>query len=154
ALLGTIQGQLQAIREFIVAHDLVGMPTAILPKVEETPPYRRATTQASMDTPGPFETRATEAFYHVTLPDPSWSAARVEDYLGGPFNNAVAEITSIHEALPGHYVQLMWMQRIPGEARRMQNNGAYVEGWAHYCEQMMLDEGYGATNQKADPKRG
>lgn len=143
ALLGEVRARLAALRAFVVKQDLVGVPSEILPKVEETPPFLRATTQASMDTPGPFEAKATEAYYHITLPDPSWTKERVEDYLGGAFNRPLIDVVSIHEALPGHYVQFLWRAGYKSQARRMQSNGAYSEGWAHYCEEMMLDAGWG-----------
>jgi len=147
AIIAEVRGRLASLRRFVVEHDLVGIPSEVMPIVDETPPFMRATTQASMDTPGPYEPRATEAYYHVTLPDPHWDAARTDDYLGGAFNRAIIDVVSIHEALPGHYVQLLWMQHLSSQARRMQGNGAYIEGWAHYCEEMMLDEGWGGVGE-------
>src|SRR5581483_3425972 len=108
----------------------------------------RATTLASMETPGAFETRATEAYYNVTLPEKSWSAEQIENYLGGAFSRPTIDVTSIHEAFPGHYVQYLWIPRLSSKVRKVEGVSTNVEGWAHYCEQMMLDEGYGAGDAK------
>ncbi len=69
------------------------------PVLEETPPFMRATTQASMDSPGPFETHSTKAYFNVTLPDKSWTAQRVEEYMAA-FNIGTIVSTSVHEAYP------------------------------------------------------
>jgi uncharacterized protein (DUF885 family) len=101
----------------------------------------RATTFASMDTPGPYETVAKEAFFNVTLPEKGWKPERVENFMGA-FNRGTVRSTAIHEAYPGHYVQFLWMQRIDSRVRKLLGASSNAEGWAHYCEQMMLDEGY------------
>ncbi len=102
----------------------------------------RALSIASMDTPGPYEKVAKEAFFNVTLPEPSWTPEHVEDYMEafGRGNNVG---TAVHEAYPGHYVQFLWMQTIPSKVRKLLGANSNAEGWAHYCEQMMQDEGYG-----------
>ncbi len=146
-LLGDVRAVLSSLRRFVIDKQIASITSDVLPIVEETPAFLRATTQASMDTPGPYE-RATQAYYHVTLPEPAWPAARVEDYLAGAFYRSLVEVVSIHEAFPGHYVQLLWSQRFKSDARRMQRNGANVEGWAHYCEEMMLEEGWGAGSDR------
>jgi uncharacterized protein (DUF885 family) len=114
----------------------------VQPILEETPPFMRATTTASMDTPGPFETHATEAYFNVTLPDPSMTPAEVEGYMHG-FNVGTVISTAVHEAYPGHYVQFLWTPKAPTRIRKLLGASSNAEGWAHYCEQMMLDEGYG-----------
>jgi len=115
--------------------------------LEETPPFMRALTFASMDTPGPFENVAKEAFFNVTLPEKGWSKERVEDFMGA-FNRGTILSTATHEAYPGHYVQFLWMQHVDSKVRKLLGAASNAEGWAHYAEQMMLDEGY--TN--GDPK--
>jgi uncharacterized protein (DUF885 family) len=137
------QARLVALRKFLVERDLVGLPSEVMPRVEETPPFMRATTLASMETPGPFERRATEAYYNVTLPEATWTAAQAEDFLRGAFARASVDVTSIHEAFPGHYVQFLWVPKLASVVRRYESVNTNVEGWAHYCEQMMLDEGWG-----------
>jgi uncharacterized protein (DUF885 family) len=107
----------------------------------------RALTTASMDTPGPYEKIAKEAFFNVTLPDPHWSARQAEEYLQD-FNRGVIISTATHEAFPGHYVQFLWLQNIPSKVRKLLGCSSNAEGWAHYSEQMMLDEGFG----NGDPK--
>ena len=144
-------GLLQAFRDtfgdlrgFIDTRRIVTVPSPVLPIVEETPPFMRALTFASMDIPGPFEQRAKEAFFNVTLPEPSWPPKDVEEHMAG-FNRGTVISTAIHEAYPGHYVQLLWVQRAPKKVRQLLGCASNVEGWAHYTEQMMLDEGYGRT---------
>src|SRR5512147_2382394 len=108
------------------------------------PRYLRATGFASMDTPGPFETRATQAYYYVTPTEPDWSAQQKEEWLTA-FNYYTTEVVSIHEAYPGHYVQFLCLNASP--ANRLEKvfaSYAFVEDWAHYSEQMMLEQGYGA----------
>ncbi len=124
------------------------IPSQVMPIVQESPPFMRAFTLASMDTPGPFELQATEAYYNVTLPDPAWPAAQVEDYMRGAFSRGIIQLVSIHEAFPGHYVQFLWMPKMPTRTRKLYACSSNAEGWAHYSEQMMLDEGWG----NGDPK--
>jgi len=101
-------------------------------------------TMASMDTPGPFENIAKEAFFNVTLPESSWTPQQVEEHMEG-FNRGTVISTAIHEAYPGHYVQFLWVQHAPSKVRKLLGCSSNAEGWAHYTEQMMLDEGYGRT---------
>src|SRR5258707_11390187 len=128
------------LRGFIADRRIVTIPSPVPPILEETPPFARALTFASMDTPGPFETVAKEAFFNVTLPEKEWDAARVEDFMRG-FNRGTILSTAIHEAYPGHYVQFLWMQHVDSKPRKLLGAASNAEGWAHYCEQMMLDEG-------------
>ena len=146
-LLDSFRGVLSGLRGFIESHGVVTIPSSILPLVEETPPFMRALTTASMDTPGPYEGVAKEAFFNVTLPEASWPKPQVEEYLEG-FNRGTVISTAVHEAFPGHYVQFLWLSRIPTKARKLMGCASNAEGWAHYTEQMMLDEGYG----NGDPK--
>ena len=105
-----------------------------------------------MDTPGPFETHATEAYFNVTLPDPSMTPAQVEGYMHA-FNVGTVISTAVHEAYPGHYVQFLWVPQAPSRVRKLLGANTNVEGWAHYCEQMMLDEGYGQPGAGAKDER-
>ena len=145
-LLGEFRNTLGGLRDFITAHKLVTIPSPVLPILEETPPFMRATTFASMDTPGPFETVAKEAFFNVTLPEKNWTPERVESFMG-QFNRGTILSTAVHEAYPGHYVQFLWVPHIQSRVRKLLGASSNAEGWAHYCEQMMLDEGY-----STDPK--
>jgi len=115
--------------------------------VKETPQYDRATSFASMDTPGPFEKRATEAFYYVTPVEPDWTEEQKEEWLTS-FNYYTSDVISIHEAYPGHYVQFLHLNA--SNATRIEKifgSYAFIEGWAHYCEQMMIDQGFGGPKK-------
>ena len=142
-LLETFRGTLGGLREYIEKRRIVTIPSTVAAIVEETPPFMRALTTASMDTPGPFEKVAKEAFFNVTLPDASWPAKKAEEYLQG-FNRGTIVSTAVHEVYPGHYTQFLWVQRAPTKVRKLLGCGSNAEGWAHYSEEMMLDEGYGA----------
>jgi uncharacterized protein (DUF885 family) len=141
ALLKTFRDVLGGIREFIVAHHIVTIPSPVPPIVEETPPFARALTFASMDTPGAYEKVAKEAFFNVTLPEGDWTKEQVVSFMGG-FNRGTIISTAVHEVYPGHYVQFLWVQSAPSKVRKLLGCGSNAEGWAHYTEQMMLDEGY------------
>ena len=132
---------------FIREHHIITIPSDVQPVLEETPPFMRATTQASMDPPGAFETHSTKAYFNVTLPDPKWDAARINEYMAA-FNIGTIVSTSVHEAYPGHYIQFLWQPRFPSDIRKLIGANTNIEGWAHYCEQMMLDEGYGKVTAK------
>ena len=143
-LLQAFRATFNGLRAFIESHHVVTIPSTVLPIVEETPPFMRALTFASMDIPGAFEQRATEAFFNVTLPEPTWTPKQVEEHMEG-FNRGTVISTAVHEAYPGHYVQFLWVKRAPSKVRKLIGTGSNAEGWAHYTEQMMLDDGYGRT---------
>ncbi|MGO8697014.1 MAG: DUF885 domain-containing protein [Limisphaerales bacterium] len=137
---------LAAIRQFVIGHHIITVPSSVPARVAETPRYLRATSFASMDTPGPFETKATEAYYYVTPPEPEWPAQQKEEWLSA-FNYYTTDIVSIHEAYPGHYVQFLCLNASPADRlEKIFNSYAFVEGWAHYAEQMMVDEGFGGDD--------
>ena len=146
-LLAVTQSRLNGLRRFIEEHHLLTVPPSVAAKVVETPPFMRAVTIASMDTPGPFETKATEAYYNVTLPDPAWPAARVESYMRAWYLPAITNV-SVHEVYPGHYTQFLYGPAFPSRIRKVFGAASNSEGWAHYCEQMMLDEGSAGNDPK------
>ncbi|MGB6942465.1 MAG: DUF885 domain-containing protein [Bryobacteraceae bacterium] len=146
-LLQSFRDVLGGLKDYITSRHIVTIPSPVLPMLEETPPFMRALTVASMDTPGPYEKVAKEAFFNVTLPEPSWTPKEVEEHMEG-FNRGTIISTAVHEAYPGHYVQFLWMQTIPSKVRKLLGANTNIEGWAHYCEQMMLDEGYGNGDLK------
>src|SRR5437763_960371 len=127
---------------FIAEKKIITIPAGPPPILEDTPPFMRATTSASMDTPGAYETKTREAFFNVTEPDPKWPADRTEQWMES-FNNSMIPGTAIHEVYPGHYVQFLWINQLHIKVRKLFFCGSNAEGWAHYSEQMMLDEGYG-----------
>ncbi len=141
-LLESFRNVLGGIRDYIVAHRIVTIPSDVPPIVEETPPFMRALTSASMDTPGPFEQVAKEAFFNVTVPEANLPASQIEEYMEG-FNRGTIVSTAVHEVYPGHYTQFLWVKRAPSETRKLLGANSNAEGWAHYGEQMMLDQGYG-----------
>ncbi len=151
-LLPAFQSTFAGLIAYIREHHIITIPSEVEPTLEETPPFMRATTFASMDPPGPFETHSTKAYFNVTLPEKSWTAPHVAEHMAS-FNVGTIISTSVHEAYPGHYVQFLWQDRFPSKVRKLIGANTNVEGWAHYCEQMMLDEGYGqpgagATNER------
>jgi len=141
-LLQTFRDTLGGLRQFIEQQKIITIPSTVPPIVEETPPFARALTTASMDTPGAYETKATEAMFNVTLPAPGWKPEKVEQWMQG-FNRGTIVSTAIHEVYPGHYTQFLWLQAAPSKTRKLIYNNSNAEGWAHYTEQMLLDEGYG-----------
>ena len=139
---------LEAIRKFCEDRKIITFPSPVRARVEETPTYLRATSFASMDTPGPFEKKATEAYYYVTPTEKDWPAKQKEEWLTA-FNYYTTDVVSIHEAYPGHYTQFLCLNASSAnKVEKVIGSYAFVEGWAHYTEQMLLDEGFGADNLK------
>jgi uncharacterized protein (DUF885 family) len=156
-LIPDISKDLEKIRKYVSTHHLVTIPSDIRAQVKETPQYRRATSFASMDTPGPFEKQATEAYYYVTPAESDWPEKQKQEWLTA-FNNYASDIVSIHEVYPGHYVQFLRLNASPaGKVEKIFGSYAFIEGWAHYCEQMMIEQGYGnatgASPSEEDTKR-
>jgi hypothetical protein len=151
-LMDAFRATFDGLMSFIRSHNIVTIPSDVRPIVEETPPFMRATTFASMDTPGPFESHATEAYFNVTLPEKSMTPAQVEGYMHS-FNIGTVISTAVHEAYPGHYVQFLWLPQAPSKVRKLLGANTNVEGWAHYTEQMMLDNGYGQPGAGAKDER-
>jgi len=148
SLIPDVSKNLESIRRFVLEHDLVSLPSQTRAQVMETPQFLRASSFASMDTPGPFETKATEAYYYVTPVEPGWPEKQKDEWLTS-FNYYTTDVVSIHEAYPGHYVQFLCLNA--SSATRLEkifSSYAFVEGWAHYSEQMMLDEGFGSAGQE------
>jgi uncharacterized protein (DUF885 family) len=142
-LIPDIAKDLDKLRKYVVSRRLVGIPSEIRAKVKETPQYLRATSFASMDTPGPFEKRATEAYYYVTPTEEDWPQQEKEEWLTA-FNYYTSDVVSIHEVYPGHYVQFLHLNASSAsKVEKIFGSYAFIEGWAHYCEKMMIDEGFG-----------
>jgi uncharacterized protein (DUF885 family) len=140
-LLGSFQNTFASLITFINTHHIITIPSKVEPTLQETPPFMRATTQASMDPPGPFETHSTIAYFNVTLPEKTWTEPHIAEHMAA-FNVGTIISTSVHEAYPGHYVQFLWMPTFSSNIRKLLGANTNIEGWAHYTEQMMLDEGY------------
>ena len=147
-LVATAQNDLIALRAFVERKHLVTLPPEFDVRVAETPSFNRQTSFASMNTPGAFERVATQAYYYVTPPDPAWTPAQQEQHLAF-YNDYLLPVVSAHEVMPGHYVNFVLhkYQRL-SIVRALSGNPSYSEGWAHYDEQMMVDEGWG----EGDPR--
>ncbi|MCP3057923.1 DUF885 domain-containing protein [Myxococcus sp. K38C18041901] len=144
-LVPTTTATLEDIRAFLIRERIITVPSEVRAQVAETPSFNRSLSFASMSTPGPFEQRATEAYYYVTPPDPTWSAEQTEQHMSF-YNHHALPLVSIHEAYPGHYVQFLWTNRVESKVRRLLGSASFSEGWGLYTEQMMLDEGYGGRS--------
>ena len=151
-LLQSFQDQFSGLIAFIGTRHIITIPSKVEPTLEETPPFERATTQASMDPPGPFETHSTKAYFNVTLPEKNWTPEHIAEHMAA-FNVGTITSTAIHEAYPGHYVQFLWQDQFPSKVRKLIGANTNIEGWAHYCEQMMLDQGYAAAPPDATPEQ-
>jgi uncharacterized protein (DUF885 family) len=151
-LLETFRDTFDGLIAFIHAKHILTIPSDIKPILQQTPPFERATTTASMDTPGPFERNATEAYFNVTLPAPGDTPEEVEGRMA-EFNTGTIVSTAIHETYPGHYIQFLWTPEAPTKLRKILGANTNAEGWAHYCERMMLDEGYGQVGTGAKDQK-
>ncbi|NTX12455.1 DUF885 domain-containing protein [Myxococcus sp. CA056] len=150
-LVSSTTATLEEIRAFLIRERIITVPSEVRAQVAETPSFNRSLSFASMSTPGPFEKQATEAYYYVTPPDPTWNAEQTEQHMSF-YNHHALPLVSIHEAYPGHYVQFLWTNRVESKVRRLLGSGSFSEGWGLYTEQMMLDEGYGGRSGPAADK--
>ena len=145
ALVSDTAKNLEAIRKFVVERELISMPSKVRAEVKETPQFARATSFASMDSPGPFEKKASEAYYYVTPTEKDWPDQQKEEWLTA-FNYYTTDVVSIHEVYPGHYTQFLHLNASDAtKAEKIFSSYAFVEGWAHYAEKMVIDEGYGRS---------
>lgn len=135
-LLDEARGTLAELRRW--ASTVVDLPDAPEVLVQETPSFRRSTSFASMQLPGPFETSAKEAYYSITLPDASWTDERKAQHLSF-FSRPSLALISVHEAWPGHYAQFLLARQAPTPVRKALGSAAFSEGWAHYCEQLYAE---------------
>ena len=143
SLIPEAKKQAEAIRQFLSDKKIVTMPSEVRVQIKETPQYARATSTASMDVPGPFEKKATEAYYYITHVDPKWTPKQKEEWLTS-FDYYTTENVTIHEAYPGHYTQFLHLNASnASQLEKIFGSYAFIEGWAHYCEVMMINEGYG-----------
>ncbi len=143
SLLSSTRNQCEAIRQFLIDKQIVTVPSEVRATITKTPEFMVGAT-AAMNTPGPFEKpAASEAYYYVKLPKKEWTPRQQQEWLT-LFNRYVTEIISIHEAYPGHYVQFLHLNASKvSRVRKMFASYAFVEGWAHYTEKMMLEQGFG-----------
>ena len=146
-LLPATKQSLAGIRKFLVDRKIINLPNEQMPIVRETPPFARNGSFASMDSPGVLEAKANEAFYYVTPPEKDWDRKHVEEHLR-LFNKPVMDIITIHEVFPGHFTQFLFSKQYPTKIRQLLFVSSNAEGWAHYAEQMMVEEGYGLKDPK------
>ncbi len=148
-LLGVVGGQLDDLATFIRRRKLVTIPEHEPVRVAATPEFYRWTF-ASLWSPGAFEAKALPAYYYITNVDPSWPAERQEEHLRD-FNFATLPSVSIHEVFPGHFLHFEHLRRLTKPLRKTTflMPVSFVEGWAHYGEQLMFDEGYEKGNAEA-----
>ena len=137
-------------RRFVESKALATMPDEATCRVEETPVWGRALSTASMNPPGPFDTTVTEGIYYVTPVDPKWSPTQAEEWLRS-FNYPMLRNITVHEVYPGHYLQFLHFRRTPGSlARKVYLSASFVEGWAHYAEQLAIEQGLGQESSAAE----
>jgi uncharacterized protein (DUF885 family) len=130
---------LDELRAFVETAGIVTIPSDVRCRVEPTPPFLRWAF-AMMDTAGPFEP-SSESFYYVTPPEPGWTAAQTEEWLT-KFDYATLRDVGIHEVYPGHYVHFLHVRKVGRPIRQVLTSYAFVEGWAHDGEQLMLERGF------------
>src|SRR5215510_11286528 len=135
--------QVDELVTFLERQRIVSMPDGEGITVAPTPDFYRWSF-ASMWTPGPFETKSTRAYYYLTDVDPSWPDDRQHEYLRD-YNHPTLWSISIHEVYPGHFLHYQHLRRVESKARKsiLFAPASFVEGWAHYCEEMMMEAGFG-----------
>ncbi len=133
-----------AICDFIRERDLLALPDPDRCEIIEMPAFRRGNSLAYLDPVLPLDP-AGASYYAISPPPVTWGADKVRSFLE-EYNRHMLQILTIHEAYPGHYVQLEYANRVPSLVRKVIGSGTYIEGWAVYTERMMLDQGYGDGN--------
>ena len=129
--------QLPELRDFVAAKGIVTIPGPEQALVETAPPYN-AQNFAYINTPGPYESKDVPGVYYIAPPDPRWTPAEQAKYVGG---EGTLLSTSVHEVWPGHFLHFLHVNRNPSKVAQLFQSYAYTEGWAHYTEEMMKDEG-------------
>lgn len=137
---------IKELEEFINDNHLLKLDKTQPLQLRETPEYQRGVAIAGLDAPGPFEKKL-NTFYNVSPIPEDWTDEQAESFLR-EYNNISLKILSIHESLPGHYVQLYHAREHPSEIRAVFGSGVMIEGWAHYCEGMMVDAGFGGGDAR------
>ncbi len=149
-VLATARSFVDETRRFVEGHALATVPTIAACRVEETPVWGRALSTASMNPPGPFDTTSTDGIYYVTPVDPKWTAVQAEEWLRS-FNYPMLRNITVHEVYPGHYLQFLHFRATAGSlARKVYLSASFVEGWAHYTEQLAIEQGMGRESPAAE----
>ncbi|HJZ94609.1 MAG TPA: DUF885 domain-containing protein [Gemmataceae bacterium] len=140
-LVADVKETVDEIKEFLRSRDILRLPRPDRCTVIEMPEFQRGHTTAYLNPAPPLDPRA-RSFFAVSPPPKDWDDRRVKSYLE-EYNHAMIKLLTIHEAYPGHYVQLEYANRHPSLIRKVLSSGTFAEGWAVYTEQMMLDQGFG-----------
>jgi uncharacterized protein (DUF885 family) len=152
-LLPAYRARQDEVRSFVRTHDLVTIdPARDDLTIVETPAFIRSTIFAALSSPGPLEQHDRHTLFYVTPADTTRPPAEIDAYLTEHSNPAIA-VTSIHEAYPGHHVQGIHQRQAHSLVRQILWQGSYGEGWAHYCEQMIVDEGFGDDAIRFDERQ-
>lgn len=135
----------ESIHQFVMDKKIITLPSETRAIVKETPKYLRSFGMASLHPAGPLEKQATQSYYFITPVEPTWNDQQKEEWLA-MFDNYTTQVITIHEVYPGHYVQSMHLNA--SDANKLEKIFmcfSFDEGWAHYAEQMMIEEGFGNT---------
>ena len=124
-------------RQFVLDKKLVTIPSEDRCTLKESPPFMRWNA-AFLNMPGPFDS-AKQAFYYITLPDPTWPIEEQQEYV---FPWGVLQATTVHEVYPGHLLHGLWTRRAKSKVQKMVSSYSFTEGWAHYTEQLMIEQGF------------
>ncbi len=149
SLLDYARGLLEGIRAYSISSRFVDIPSEVRCKVRPTPEFAASRSFASFDGPGPFETKATDGYYNITLPNPKWPKTRIEEHLQGYSRWSLPSV-SIHEVYPGHYTHFLYARNAATPVRKAFGSGAFGEGWGLYTEEGMLDKGYGGGDPRIE----
>ncbi|CAN5176965.1 DUF885 domain-containing protein [soil metagenome] len=144
SLLADTKKTVEGIRTFIREKKILTLPEPDKCDIIEMPAFKRGYSVAYLENAPPLDSKA-KSYYAVSPPLSEWSP-EVSTAILKEYNKQMLQILTIHEAYPGHYVQLEYANRNPSLIRKVLSSGVYIEGWAVYTEQMMLDQGYGNGN--------
>jgi uncharacterized protein (DUF885 family) len=149
-LIPTARSFVEETGRFVTDHRLVSIPEEAHCRVEETPVWGRALSTASLNPPGPFDETSSEGVYYVTPVDPKWTETQQEEWLRS-LNRAILRNTTVHEVYHGHYLQFLHFRRSTGSlSRKVYLSPSFVEGWAHYTEQLAIENGLGNESVLAE----
>ncbi|MEN9867895.1 MAG: hypothetical protein RL748_3485 [Pseudomonadota bacterium] len=137
-----VKRQIPQLMDWVISHNLLTMDRSKPLEVRETPLYQRGVAGAGIEAPGPF--RPKDRTYYNVSPLDDFTPEQAESSLR-EYNHWILQILNIHEAIPGHYTQLVYANRSPSLIKTLFGNGAMIEGWAVYGERMMMESGYGGN---------
>jgi uncharacterized protein (DUF885 family) len=145
-LIGDARAGVARIKQFIQDKDILRLPAPDRLKIIEMPEFQRGYSIAYLNPAPPMDPKAA-SYYAISPPPSTWEPKRVKSFME-EYNQHILQILTIHEAYPGHYVQLEYANRHPSQIRKIYSSGIFAEGWAVYVEKVMLDEGYGKGDLK------